>query len=80
MSNRSASHRSVREALFRVADRASLFERMTMLATISLMTGLCGGVLALIQAQRQPDKARQLRLFSLVPFGMAALLAVLYFL
>lgn len=51
-----------------------------MLAAISMMTGLCAGVLALIQANRQPDKARQLRLLSLVPFGMAALMAFLFFL
>jgi hypothetical protein len=49
-----------------------------MLAVISMITGLCAGTLALIQAQRQPEKARQLRLLSLVPFGMAALMAMLY--
>ena len=49
-----------------------------MLALISIITGLCGGTLALVQAQRQPEKARQLRLFSLVPFGMAALMLMLY--
>lgn len=47
-----------------------------MLSIISIVTGLCGGVLALVQAHRQPDKARQLRLFSLIPFGMAALMAI----
>jgi len=37
------------------------------------------GTLALIQAQRQPEKARELRLFSLVHFGMANLMAVMFF-
>ncbi|GAA0755968.1 hypothetical protein LRH25_19420 [Ideonella azotifigens] len=49
-----------------------------MLAMISMVTGLCGGGLALYQASKQPDKARQLRLLSLAPFGMAALMAVLF--
>ena len=48
-----------------------------MLAIISIATGLAAGVLALVQAQRQPEKARQLRTLSLVPFGMAALMALL---
>jgi len=50
-----------------------------MLAAISVITGLCAGTLALIQAQKQPEKARQLRLLSAVPFGMAGLMLVLYF-
>lgn len=50
-----------------------------MLATVSIVTGLLAGILALVQANRQPDKARQLRMLSLVPFGMAALMAVLFF-
>ena len=50
-----------------------------MLATISIITGVLAGTCALILAQRQPDKARQLRMLSLVPFGMAGLMAVLYF-
>lgn len=49
-----------------------------MLATISIITGLCAGSLALIQAQKQPEKARQLRLLSLVPFGMAALMVLVF--
>jgi uncharacterized membrane protein len=49
-----------------------------MLAVISMITGLCAGTLALVQASRQPDKARQLRLLSLVPFGMAGLMAVMF--
>ncbi|MEO6278450.1 hypothetical protein [Roseateles sp.] len=44
-----------------------------------MITGLCHGVLALIQTQRQPDNARQLRMLSPVPFGMAALTAVKFF-
>jgi hypothetical protein len=51
-----------------------------MLTTISIIAGVCAGVLALLQAAKQPEKARQLRLLSLIPFGMAAamlLLAVL---
>jgi len=51
-----------------------------MLTTISIVTGLCAGTLALIQAQRQPEKARQLRLFSLIPFGMAGLMLSLSYL
>lgn len=51
-----------------------------MLATISILTGIGAGVLALIQAQQQPEKARQLRLFSLIPFGMAGLMAFLFLL
>ncbi len=51
-----------------------------MLAAISVITGVCAGVLALIQAQRQPEKARQLRVLSLVPFGMAGLMALLFLL
>ena len=54
-----------------------------MLATISIVTGICAGSLALIQAARQsssqPEKARQLRLFSLVPFGMAAVMVWAFF-
>ena len=50
-----------------------------MLATVSLVTGIIAGTLALIQAQRQPEKARPLRLFSLVPFGMATLMVVMFF-
>ena len=51
-----------------------------MLAAISVITGVCAGTLALIQAQRQPEKARQLRMLSLVPFGMAGLMALLFLL
>jgi hypothetical protein len=51
-----------------------------MLAAISVITGICAGTLALIQAQRQPQKARQLRLFSFVPFGMAGLMLLVSFL
>ena len=51
-----------------------------MLAAISVITGICAGMLALIQAQRRPEKARQLRLLSLVPFGMAGLMALLFLL
>lgn len=50
-----------------------------MLAAISVITGVCAGTLALIQAQKQPEKARQLRLLSLVPFGMAGLMALMFF-
>lgn len=50
-----------------------------MLATISIVTGLCAGTLALIQAKKQPEKARQLRLLSLVPFGMAAVMVLMSF-
>lgn len=50
-----------------------------MLAVISAFTGVLAGSLALIQAQRQPEKARQLRLFSLIPFGMAGLMILLFF-
>lgn len=46
---------------------------------VAMITGLCHGVLALIQTQRQPDNARQLRMLSPVPFGMAALTAVKFF-
>jgi uncharacterized membrane protein len=49
-----------------------------MLAVISMLAGICAGTLALVQATRQPDKARQLRLLSLVPFGMAGLMAVMF--
>lgn len=51
-----------------------------MLAAISVITGLCAGTLALIQAQKQPVKARQLRLFSLIPFGIAGLMVLVFFL
>ena len=30
-------------------------------------------------SQKQPEKARQMRLFSLIPFGMAGLMLVMYF-
>lgn len=50
-----------------------------MLATISVITGVLAGTLALIQAQKQPEKARQFRLFSLIPFGMAGLMVLLFF-
>jgi len=49
-----------------------------MLAMISIVTGVCAGSLALFQASKQPEKARQLRLFSLIPFGMAALMLVVF--
>jgi hypothetical protein len=54
-------------------------ERIAMLATISVITGVLAGALALIQAQKQPEKARQLRLFSLIPFGMAGLMVLMFF-
>ena len=47
-----------------------------MLAAISVITGVCAGSLALIQAQKQPEKARQLRI---VPFGMAGVMLLLFF-
>jgi len=50
-----------------------------MLAAISIITGVCAGTLALIQAQKQPEKARQLRMLSIVPFGMAGLMVLLFF-
>ena len=50
-----------------------------MLAAISIIIGVCAGTLALIQAQKQPEKARQLRMLSLVPFGMAGLMVLLFF-
>jgi hypothetical protein len=50
-----------------------------MLAAISVITGVCAGSLALIQAQKQPEKARQLRMLSIVPFGMAGLMLLLFF-
>jgi hypothetical protein len=50
-----------------------------MLAAISVITGVTAGTLALIQAQKQPEKARQLRLFSLIPFGMAGLMVLMFF-
>jgi hypothetical protein len=56
------------------------FERTNVLSIISIVTGLCAGVLALVQARRQPDKARQLYLLSLLPFGMAGLMSLLLFL
>jgi len=51
-----------------------------MLATISIIAGVCAGLLALFQAEKQPEKARQLRWFSLVPFGMAAAMVLVFFL
>jgi hypothetical protein len=50
-----------------------------MLAAISVITGVFADTLALVQAQKQPDRARQLRLVSLIPFGMAGLMVLLYF-
>jgi uncharacterized membrane protein len=50
-----------------------------MLATISIITGVCAGSVALFQAAKQPEKARQFRFLSIVPFGMAALMALLFF-
>ena len=50
-----------------------------MLAAISVITGICAGSLALIQAQKQPEKARQLRMLSIIPFGMAGLMLLLFF-
>lgn len=50
-----------------------------MLAAISVITGVCAGSFALIQAQKQPEKARQLRMLSIVPFGMAGLMLLLFF-
>ena len=50
-----------------------------MLAAISVMTGVIAGTLALIQAQKQPETARQLRVFSLIPFGMAGLMVLVFF-
>lgn len=50
-----------------------------MLAAISVITGVCAGTLALIQAQKQPEKARQLRMLSLVPFGTAGLMFLVFF-
>lgn len=50
-----------------------------MLPAISVITGLIAGTLALVQAQRQPEKAQQLRRFSLIPFGMAALMVLVFF-
>ncbi len=50
-----------------------------MLTAISLITGVCAGTLMLVQARKQPEKGRQLRMLSLVPFGMAGLMALLYF-
>ena len=49
-----------------------------MLGLISLVTGIAAGILLLVQARKQPEKAKQLRTLSLLPFGMAALMAVLY--
>jgi hypothetical protein len=50
-----------------------------MLAAISIITGVRAGTLALSQAQKQPQKARQLRMLSLAPFAMAGLMAVVFF-
>lgn len=50
-----------------------------MLAAISIITGVCAGTLALIQAQKYPEKARQLRMLSIVPFGMAGLMVLMFF-
>ncbi len=57
---------------------AKFHRKNAMLAMISIITGICAGVLALVQATKQPETARQLRLLSLVPFGMAAAMVLLF--
>jgi len=49
-----------------------------MLALISMVTGIAGGSLALLQARQQPDKAKQMYIVSAVAFGMAALMLVMF--
>jgi hypothetical protein len=51
-----------------------------MLSLISMVTGIAGGSLALVQARQQPDKAKQMYVISAVAFGMAALMLVMSFL
>ncbi len=51
-----------------------------LLSIIAIVTGVAAGSLALIQAKRQPEKAQQMRRLSVLPFGMAALMALLLFL
>ncbi|MEP6501910.1 MAG: hypothetical protein ABJD97_01160 [Betaproteobacteria bacterium] len=51
-----------------------------MLSLISMVTGIVGGTLALVQARRQPQNAKQMYVFSAAAFGMAALMVVLSFL
>lgn len=49
-----------------------------MLSLISMVTGIAGGTLALVQARREPGTARQMYVFAAAAFGMAALMAVLF--
>ena len=50
-----------------------------LLPLISMVAGIGAGTLALVTARRQPEKAAQMRRLSVVPFGMALLMAVLLF-
>ena len=63
-------------ALFRFV----LKRKNPMLSLISMVTGVAGGILALVQARRQPQNATQMYLFSAAAFGMAILMVVLSFL
>ena len=50
-----------------------------MLGLIPIVTGVLAGTLMLVQAKKQPEKAKQLRTLSLLPFGMAVLMVILTF-
>ncbi len=60
--------------------RFVLTRKDPMLSLISMVTGIAGGTLALVQARRQPQNAKQMYVFSAAAFGMAALMVVLSFL
>ncbi|CAN5475494.1 hypothetical protein BH10PSE17_BH10PSE17_02580 [soil metagenome] len=49
-----------------------------MLAMISMTTGIAAGVLFLVQAQKQPEKKKQLRGMATLMFGMALLMAIVF--
>lgn len=72
---------SVRGMPVTASSMYSTHRKQTMLTAISFIAGIGAGALALIQARGQPpQKARQLRMLSLVPFGMAGLMLLVFLL
>jgi len=50
-----------------------------LLALISMVTGIGAGTIALVTSMKQPDKAKQLRGVSAIGFGMALVMALVFF-
>lgn len=50
-----------------------------LLALIAMVAGIGAGTIALVSSMKQPDKARQLRGMSVMFFGIALAMVVVFF-